>query len=44
MMGHLAHTREMRIAYVILVKNPKQTISLGRHARKWRKNITMDLK
>jgi hypothetical protein len=40
---HVAHIREMRNVYKILVGKPKGKRPLGRHRHKWEDNIKTDL-
>jgi hypothetical protein len=42
--GHVAHRREMRNAYKILVGKPEGKRPLGRPWHRWEDNIKMDLK
>jgi len=42
--GHVAHMRERRGVYRVLVGKPKRMVSLGRHRYRWEDNIKMDLK
>jgi hypothetical protein len=42
-MGHVAHTREWRDAYGILVGKPNRERSLGRPRCRWEEQIKMEL-
>jgi hypothetical protein len=42
--GHVAHPREMRSAYSILVENPKGKRLLRRPTCRWEDNIRIDLR
>jgi hypothetical protein len=42
--GHVAHMREKRNAYRILVGKPEGKRPLGRRRRRWKNNINMDLR
>jgi hypothetical protein len=42
--GHVAHMREMRNAYSILVGKPKGKIPLGRTRCRWKDNIRIALR
>jgi hypothetical protein len=42
--GHVAHMREMRNAYRILVGKPEWKRPLGRPRRRWEDNIRVDLR
>jgi hypothetical protein len=41
--GHVACTREMRNAYIILLGKPERKRLLGRPRHRWEGNIRMDL-
>jgi len=41
--GHVAHMRERRRVYRILVGNPDGKRSLGRRRRRWENNIKTDI-
>jgi len=41
--GHVAHIREVRNAYKMLVRKPKGKRPLGRSRHRWEDNIRMDL-
>jgi hypothetical protein len=42
-MGQVAHIREMRNVYKILIREPEGQPTLVRYRRKWEYNIKMDL-
>jgi hypothetical protein len=42
--GHVTSMGGMRNAYIILVGKPQSMRPLGRHGRRWKDNIRMDLK
>jgi hypothetical protein len=42
--GHVAHIREGRCVYRVLVGRPEGKKPLGRPRRKWEDNIKMDLR
>jgi hypothetical protein len=42
-LGHVAHMREMRYTYKILVRKPGGKRPLGRPRCRWDNNIRMDL-
>jgi hypothetical protein len=42
--GHIAHMREMRNGYRILVEEPEEKRPLGRRKGRWENCIKMDLK
>ena len=43
-MGHVAHVRESRGVYSILMGNPEGKRPLGRFRHRWEDNIKMDLR